>query len=143
MTLHLEELYKERPYLSPELRARADETPWTQNRLQYVVYRNDDQVAFLSFDLLFEEGFVLYELFVAEEHRRQGIGSALIREAEKIGSSRCYSQLVIRPEPLAKDISKEQLVRWYLAQGFTPFIDQPGLFRKELGCAPASYQPPG
>ena len=132
MNLSLEELHEERQYLSPELRARADRTTWTENRLQYVVYQDGDQVAFLSFDLPFEEGLVLYELFVTKEHRRRGIGSALIQEAERIASSRGYSQLVVRPEPLFKDMSMEQLIRWYEERGFTPCLNQLGVLRKKF-----------
>jgi len=138
MDLRLEEMRDERPGLSAELQSRAFRTPWTDKRVQYVVYKGGNQVAILFFDLCVCDGLVLYELFVAKEYRRRGIGTALIREAEVVASSRGYSQLVLRPRPLEDGLSCEQLVRWYRARGFTPSVDRPDLLRKEVHCAPPS-----
>jgi len=132
MTLRMEEICEVRPPLSGELQSRADRTPWTEKRRQFIVYRGDDQVGFLSFDLGFEEGLVIYELFVGERHGRQGIGTAMLLEAEKIALSLGYAQLVLRPEVLNGRLSGEELTCFYLKREFRRSATYEGLLEKSL-----------
>jgi GNAT superfamily N-acetyltransferase len=138
MDLRLEQLGSQRAGLSRELQDRVNRTPWTENRLHYVVLKDLDQVAIILFDLVDVSDsapgktLVLYELWVAQDYRRQGIGSTLLKCADWIASSRGYTQILVRPEALSADMSTEELTKWYRERGFKECGDQPDVLCKEV-----------
>lgn len=114
-----------------DLRQRALNNPQTEARLRYVVFRDVVEVAYLSFDLLPNADFlVLYELFVAKPFRRQGLGTEILRQAEAIAREHGRSRILIRPKPLALDISREQLQLFYQERGYQPVTEDRGLYQK-------------
>ena len=132
MRLDLEELGCTRHIDCEELDARARQNTWTEQRLQYLVRLDGQAVAFLSFDLWPGRDFIiLYELFVAKNHRHRGIGPALIEQAKSIASTRGYKRIIIRPSPLS-DVSESALIAWYQSLGFRPMAIEPGTLELEV-----------
>ena len=118
---------------SPELRCRANRATWPQWRPKYLVYKDGQEVAFLWLTVIPDKDYILlHELWVAKERRQQGIGSAVIQEAEKIALGRGGKQLRLRPEPLSDDMSKDELTSWYGRHGFHPCAEEAGALQKEL-----------
>jgi ribosomal protein S18 acetylase RimI-like enzyme len=118
---------------SAELRARAREFPGREIDLRYLVRKAGDEVAFLWYDVFPTEVYlVLYELFVARAFRRQGIGSELIQHAEALAIERGYKQILVRPEPLSDEMTREQLIAWYERLGFTKMAGERGIYVKNV-----------
>jgi GNAT superfamily N-acetyltransferase len=133
--MHLEfvELKAKSDIKARELRARAGEFPGSEINLRYVVQRESEEVAFLWCDVdPAEDYFVLYELFVAERFRGQGIGSELLRRTQSLAAERGYKRILVRPKPLSREIKQEDLVKWYEKNGFTPMLGEPGIYIKDL-----------
>ena len=53
--IRFEELGEERPFTSAELQARAKANPWKNGRKQYRVWLGEFEVAYLSFDVFWDD----------------------------------------------------------------------------------------
>jgi GNAT superfamily N-acetyltransferase len=119
---------------SPELLARAH--PWVPGnevRVSYLVRMSGEEVAFLSYDADRDsDRLTLYEIFVAEQFRGQGIGSELIRRSRQLAAEKGYRRLFVIPKPLAEEITPQKLVRWYEERGFVPSPEQRGAYIMEI-----------
>jgi len=133
MQLEFIELRTHAEIISEELRARARQFPGRAIDLRYLVLKAGKEVAFLWYNTFPTEFYlVIYELFVEERFRHQGIGSALIQHAESLATARGYRQILVRPQPLSDKITPEQLVGWYEKRGFTKMTDDRGIYFKNV-----------
>jgi ribosomal protein S18 acetylase RimI-like enzyme len=118
---------------SEELRNRAGRNPATDHRLRFLLLQNKQEVGYLSFDLWPSENYiVLYELYILSEFRRKGIGTTVLNKAEKIGIDLGNSLILLKPEPLSADITKTDLINWYIKIGYSPWTENPKLFAKKI-----------
>ena len=133
MKLQYKDLSIDNTIHSKELRERAKRSPITDKRLCLLVLHNKKEVGYLAFDLWPSKDYiVIYELYIIPEYRRKGIGTIVMKKAEKIAAEFGNLSIHLRPEPLSRKISKEQLIEWYRKQGYSPLADNPDLFVKEL-----------
>jgi GNAT superfamily N-acetyltransferase len=139
MQLEFIELRAQTEISSLELRKRAGEFPGRDVDLRYLVRNACEEVAFLWYDVFPTEVYlVLYELFVATGFRGQGIGSLLIQHTEALALARGYKKILVRPEPLSDEITKERLIVWYQKRGFTQMDGDRGIYVKSLSSGESS-----
>ena len=115
--IRFEELDSQRSFAVAELQVRADGNPLTEGRKQYRVWLDDQEAAYLSFDTFWEDQLNLYEVFVAEAVRNQGVGTEIIHFAAKLGRQMDKPRLTVLPEPLSEQ-PKGDLIGWYMRRGF-------------------------
>lgn len=120
--IRFEEIGPHRTFSSSELQQRADHNPWDKNRKQYRVWLGAQEAAFLTFDICWPNELNLYEVFVSAEHRRRGVGGAIIRFAADLGRRMGKPRLTVRARPLSAQ-SQDDLIAWYVRQGL---ISSPG-----------------
>lgn len=121
-----EELGSERIFALPELQARAEANPFGPGRKQYRVWLDKKEAAYLSLDTFWDDQLNLYEIFVAESLRHQGVGTKCIRFAIDLGRQLGKPRLTVRPTPLSSQ-SKDELIAWYVRRGFVQAKDAPEL----------------
>lgn len=113
---------------------RAKESPKSPRTRHYRAIENGTEIGFLSLDIIPGVDYlVLYELFVPTSLRRQGVGSRLLEEVEKMAVGLGYVQVNLTPWPLEDGISEEELIRWYKARGYSERPDCPDELQKTLG----------
>ena len=59
----------------------------------------------------------LTSLYVSEDKRKQGIGTQLVKLAEEIADSKCYSQILLKCN------RTEWVYGWYKSMGYNHFQD--------------------
>ena len=106
--------------------------PWLEDRPRYIVRRGDEEVAFLAFDLCCPD-ILMYEIFIRQGYRGQGIGSLLIKEAADVGREYGCTRLLVRPEELLSEYPVNKLTDWYQKRGFAEVSDNPGLLQLAIG----------
>jgi GNAT superfamily N-acetyltransferase len=120
--IRFEELREERPFTSAELQARAKANPWKKGRKQYRVWLGESEAAYLSFDVFWDDQVNLYEIFVAAEFRKQGVGARCIRFAIDLAKELQKPRVTVRPGYIGGQ-SKDELRQWYIRKGFNPAKD--------------------
>jgi GNAT superfamily N-acetyltransferase len=118
----------------PELRECIARNPPHPNRRRYVASVDRQPAAFAAIDL--EPVFFLYELYVLREHRRGGIGTWVLTEAEKLTIIEGKSKLFVRPSPLDSDIDEAHLTDWYRKRGFRQSDEISDAFEKAVDPIP-------
>jgi GNAT superfamily N-acetyltransferase len=129
--VQFEELGKERTFSIPELQTRADANPLAPGRKQYRVQIDQQDAAYLSFDTFWDGQLNLYEIFVAESYRGQGIGSKCISFAVDLAKELGKPRVTVRPTPLSGQ-SKDNLIAWYVRRDFVPTKDESELLEIAL-----------
>jgi GNAT superfamily N-acetyltransferase len=119
MTLELVELHSKRQVRLKELRKQTGDFPGRSVDQRFLVREKGTEVALLWLVVFPPERYlVIYRLYVAERFRGNGIGSELIRHAETLTKQLGRSQILLTPEPLSPDTTREELVAWYKRRGF-------------------------
>ena len=129
-TVQFAELGKERTFSLSELQSRADANPLAPGRKQYRVQVDQRDAAYLSFDI-WDDQLNLYEIFVAESFRGQGVGSECIRFAVDLARGLGKPRVTVRPTPLSGQ-NKDDLIAWYARRGFVTAKDVPELLEVVL-----------
>jgi GNAT superfamily N-acetyltransferase len=124
LRLLFEQIGPQRQFSLSELQERADHNVWSKDRRQYRVWLGEQDVAFLTFDIFWEDQLNLYEVFVASGYRRCGVGAAIIRFAADLARRMGKPRLTIRARPLSGQ-SQKDLIAWYIRQGLTPTPGEP------------------
>lgn len=120
--------------LDEEIRARyVDSSPgeYTQH---YLVKEDDQEVGFLSIDLLpVDQEFVIYEIFVPRYLRRRGWGTRLLNHAEEMARKRGYEWSLVIPKTMDEEFSQDKLEAWYHGNGYKVWEEHAfGGIRKRL-----------
>lgn len=116
--VQFEELGKVRRFESAELQERADRNPWRNTRKQYRVSFEGKEAGYLSFDISWEDEFNLYEVFILEAIRNQGVGTECIRFAVNLGKELRKPRLTVQPGQIS-NLTLDDLVSWYKHRGFS------------------------
>jgi GNAT superfamily N-acetyltransferase len=115
------ELKRPEDALTDEIRERARTGSTNHYTEQYSVRESGAEVAYVALDWLpmdYCSNLVLYEMFVPNQHRHQGIGTRILAETVRLAKNRGRSGVFLMAHPL-EDYPPEKLVRWYEMQGFT------------------------
>lgn len=117
--------------MSLQERARAGgQTKYTE---LFVGIHKGEEVGLLSIDFIpNEEQLGLYEIYVLHEHRRTGVGTFLLEQAEQLGKHRGYGSVVLNPKPLDERQTKSKLIQWYKQRGYLKISASDGRMRKVL-----------
>ncbi len=120
---------------TPDLRDRAAHSGRAMYTHHFLVFDDDDEVAFVSLDLYpvaMKKPFVIYELFVTRECRERGVGTQVLEMIEATAMEKGYRSIILKPKPLDKDITEERLVAWYKKRGFTLGPNNAGFLEKRV-----------
>lgn len=117
-----------------ELKKRAEESPRSRKTIHYKVSIEGREVGFLALDRWPELGqMVVYEIFVPQSVRNQGIATAVLKETERITACEGLSIVRVRPFALDHGITEEALFNWYEQQGYTRDSNVPSELFKVVG----------
>ncbi len=101
------------------LKSRAENNPLRPSRRQYIIWLENKEIAYLSFDLFPEQHFlVIYEIFVANDYRNQGFGTQILADAEQLIQKWGYNKIKLVPKSLEPKTSGKKLAKWYKEKGF-------------------------
>ncbi len=90
-------------------------------------------VGYVSLDINKDADYlVLNVLFMLERFRRQGYGRQAVQNVEAIAIDQGYKKVFVKSQPLDGDISRGDLVSWYMQQGYTERSDVKGGYCKVL-----------
>lgn len=86
---------------------------------EYIVFIDEIEAALLSYEDWSDrfEGFI-YEIYVLEEYRKNGLGTKLLKFAENKARLLKCNKIFLEPRPLDKNVTSEFLVSWYGKQGY-------------------------
>ena len=119
---------------SLELQKRTKESSRSRKTIHYKVSFEGREVAFLALDRWPELGqMVVYELWVPQSMRRQGIAAAVLKETERITACEGLSIVRVHPVPLDHGITEEVLLKWYDQQGYLRDSNIPSELFKIVG----------
>lgn len=118
---------------SETLRKRLTESSKGPRTQQWIIFLEGEEVAFLSIDDVPERGCLfLYEVYVDPAQRGRGIGTELLIEVEELAMQKGYSRVVLKPVPLDRTLTREELDRWYEKRGYKPRRELPTELEKHL-----------
>jgi len=138
----------------PELKKRAQESTKSLLTKHYKALSQSREVAFVSLDRwsyrsllaarsvaefafqsLWSTPFkmVIYEIFVPQSLRRQGIASAVLNEVERIAAYEGLSLVRLGPLPMDSGITKDALIDWYIRRGYVHDSGGSGELVKTIG----------
>ena len=102
-----------------KIKERALQSPESPVTKHYIAYDGNEEIGFLSLDITENEDYlVLYEIYIEPSLRNKGIGTTLLKLIEHKAKELNYKQIYLRPEPLDKDLSRDQLIDWYVKKGY-------------------------
>jgi GNAT superfamily N-acetyltransferase len=127
LNLRFEELTRSRTFQIPELAESAERNTWTPDRKQYRVWLNNREAAFVTFDAFWPDRLVLYEMVVAKDLRRKGIGSAIIHFAIELAKQLNKPRLTVLVGQIG-DLTTKELRAFYAGCGLTPATGDPNAF---------------
>lgn len=117
--MELRELTSSEQTSSDAIRERARVSSKARHTRQYAVIENDQEVAFLSLDMVpGSEYLVLYEMFVLSDARQRGIGSQLLLAVENLARLLGYEKVALSPWPLEDTSAQADLINWYKGRGY-------------------------
>jgi GNAT superfamily N-acetyltransferase len=122
MKISFDETSSAESFDSQDLKTRTIESSKTKKTRHYRVVVNGLEAAFLSLDRWPEpeiNQIVIYELYVAPAMRGRGIGSAVLAEVELLAIKEGFHKVHLRPVPLDRETSEDELINWYLHRGYS------------------------
>ena len=115
------------------LRDRAEIGGKAKFTQHYVVKTADESIAFLAIDPFpHPQPFTIYEIFVLKEFRERGIGSFLLKEAEKIACRLDYSVIQLQARLLDPEIKGFDLIDWYKKHGYAQSSEVEEILTKKI-----------
>lgn len=116
-----------------EIRKRSEASSKSQHTKQYFIVENDLEVGFLSLDIRPNVDYlVLYEIFVLQKYRCQGVASRTLAEVEQFAKSLKYKKITLSPSPLENEQSKPELICWYKKRGYVESQECPSELEKYI-----------
>jgi|GEM_PF-3837400 len=99
----------------------------------YCIEVEELEVGVLVLDRLPDgNNLVIYELFILDQFRRQGIGSSILCEVEFIARREGFLRIALCSIPLDNDISKNDLLKFYENHGYKQVRNVPNDLYKTL-----------
>jgi len=119
------------------LRNRAERANGGRSQ-EFVALVNGVEAALLSYEDWSEQsvGFI-YEIFVLQEFRKQGIGASLLSYAEELARKLHCTCIQLEPYALGQEVDLERLVAWYTKNGYFQKPNDPEKMEKDLTTMPA------
>ena len=119
--------------LRGSLRHQA-ETKWKAGMSrQYLASDGKKELGLLIVETPLNRDFLaVCKVFVVPESRHNGVGSALMFEAERLARSQGKGRLRLRPEPFDGTLTRAQLLLWYSNLGYTTCADNKEELEKVL-----------
>jgi len=102
--------------LTCEVRERAKRNTHELTK-NYSVRENGAEVAYVALERHDRRYLILYEMFVPEALRQQGIGSRILAETERLAKAESYPRVLLIAHPL-EPYPQEKLAAWYRRRGF-------------------------
>lgn len=102
--------------------------------IEFVALRAGEEVGFLSYEDWPEraEGFI-FEIFVLDVFRQQGIGKLLLQFIEEYAYERGRRALRLKPFALDLAPTTDSLIRWYSKSGYVKCALVNDVLEKRLG----------
>lgn len=106
------------------IRLRSQEGSRGQLTRHYAYHENGNEVALLSFDIYDQREFpeidylIIYELYVPDTLRNQGIGTRALQAAERFAKELGFRRTFIRVAPLFNTRTQEEMLDWYERRGY-------------------------
>jgi len=123
----LRQVYAGDSVQSAEIRERLAQAPGStssRDSRQYLAIEDSVEVGFASVDIYASRRIlVIYQLFVPPAHRKRGIGGLFLRHLERLAVKDGLELIRLKPKPLDASLSKEDLIRFYMSQGYRPSTD--------------------
>jgi hypothetical protein len=138
--IRFEKLDALRSFKTAELQKSACKNPLDENRAQYRVWLDEQEAAFVTFDIFWPQELNLYEVVVAKDLRRRGVCTAIIRFAANLAVEMGKFALTIRAGQIGEQ-TKSELIEFYKRRGLEPRSDDPDLLELKLnGPSPTDPQ---
>jgi len=119
---------------NPELKKRIEESSHSRKTIHYRVTVDGKEVAFIALDRWPELGqMVVYELWVPQRMRRQGIATTVLSETERITACEGLSVVRVHPATLDGSVTEETLFGWYSRLGYSRDSNIPSELFKIVG----------
>ena len=133
--LHIREIYSPQEIANTVLRERRDAVALSDLTRCYVTIGDKgNEASFVAIDRWGKLGIlVLYELYVAPEFRRQGVGSTTLQIVEQIASEEGFLAIRVRPHPMEQTMSPQDLKAWYRSRGYVEIAGVHGEHEKRFG----------
>ena len=86
---------------------------------QYVVWFDGTAVGLLIVEAPMNKDYLaVCKVFVPPENRKQGVGGALMVQAEQLAAALGRKRIRLRPEPFDGSKTEAQLTDWYSGRGY-------------------------
>lgn len=119
-SVKLEPAARQGGFSHPVLQARVQHAPGGPGSHLFRATLDGVEVALVALDVFpGSEGVVLYELYVSPDHRRKGVGTAIISAVESYARGLGRVCVKLLPRSLAPHITDQQLARWYERLGYS------------------------
>jgi GNAT superfamily N-acetyltransferase len=101
----------------------------------YIVTDEGSEIGFLSLDLAPpDEPLVIYEIFVPNGRRGNGLGTHMLRAAEEVAYSLGYKWTLVIPKTMDDAFPQTDLEAWYRRNDYEAWEDHAfGGVRKAIG----------
>lgn len=115
-----------------QLRERAKRAHGGRSR-EFVALKGSEEAGFLSYEDWpeKEQGFI-YEIYVLENFRQQGIGQRLLEQVETHARTQGRKEVRLKPHALDVVPSTDALILWYSEAGYGRSPDEKGILVKQL-----------
>jgi GNAT superfamily N-acetyltransferase len=139
MAITLTEIHHPDAFINRELRVMARHSRKFRLTTWYRVCWDGEEVAFLAIDRRPDRRLIPHLLVVPRDLRRRGIGSAVLREVERLAQDEGCDSVRVWPRPLDAAFDRRALESWYRKRGYQGAADGTGEMEKRLA-APALGQ---
>lgn len=120
-------VYLSRPQqaVTEAIRSRSTESSKGQLTCHYAYCESGEELALVSLDIYDRRKFpeidylVIYELYVPDALRNNGVGSRALQAAERFAQELGFPKTFVRVAPLFKTRTQEAMMAWYERLGYT------------------------
>jgi GNAT superfamily N-acetyltransferase len=102
----------------------------------FVATVDNKDIAYVAVDVVPIRDYVeLYQLYVLPEQRRRGYGTTILRKVEQMATELGLKKIVLNPQPIDGEWTREDLIRWYLRNGYSWLSEDKNLMLKRVSTA--------
>lgn len=102
----------------------------------FVATVDNKDIAYVAVDVVPIRDYVeLYQLYVLPEQRRRGSGTTILRKVEQMATELGLKKIVLNPQPIDGEWTREDLIRWYLRNGYSWLSEDKDFMLKQVSTA--------
>jgi GNAT superfamily N-acetyltransferase len=102
----------------------------------FVATVDNKDIAYVAVDVVPIRDYVeLYQLYVLPEQRRRGYGTTILRKVEQMATELGLKKIVLNPQPIDGESTREDLIRWYLRNGYSWLSEDKDFMLKRVSTA--------